>query len=281
MKSAGAGSDSRGEASRRDSPALAEHLRAQGVRDLFVDPELDADPRYDAAMDRYGFRPAAEFQPSTHVMRLSLPPDSTETTVLAGFTRSIRQRIRAAEKAGITVREDSGGQLIDAFGELLVERARDLHIDMRRDTGYLTAWRHLVAAGHARLLVAEHGGQLLGGLLLYIQAGMLSTAYSADRAALRRQFPGTMHLVRWRAIRDALAMGAPAIELGGVDLPGHREPPGPDEPNHGLYEHKRSFGAKWVVRTPARRIVLRPWAERLAATRSGALRRARQLRHGR
>ncbi|MBA2275324.1 MAG: peptidoglycan bridge formation glycyltransferase FemA/FemB family protein [Chloroflexi bacterium] len=261
--------------------ALAAYLRAQGVRDLFVDPELDADFRYDAAMDRYGFRPAAEFQPSIHVMRLSLPPDSTEATILAGFTRSTRQRIRAAEKAGITVREDSGGQLIDAFGELLVERAHDLHIDMRTDTGYLTAWRHLVAAGHARLLVAEHGGQLLGGLLLYVQGGMLSTAYSADRAALRRQFPGTMHLVRWRAIRDALAMGAPAIELGGVDLPGHREPPGPDEPNHGLYEHKRSFGAKWVVRTPARRIVLRPWAERLAATRSGALRRARQLRHGR
>jgi len=256
---------------------LARYVQEQGVRDLFLDPELDADPRYEAAMDGYGFRPAAEFQPSIHVMRLSLPEGSTEASVLAGFTKSTRQRIRAAEKAGITVRDDTEGQLIDAFGQLLVERARDLRIDMRPETGYLTAWRHLVAARHARLLVAEHDGELLGALLVFVQGGILSTAYSADHAALRRRFPGTMHLVRWSVIREALALGMPAVELGGVDLPGHRDPPRPDEPNHGLFEHKRSFGAEWIVRTPARRIVLRPWAERLAVTRQRALARARFL----
>jgi len=76
-----------------------------------------------------------------------------------------------------------------------------------------------------------------------------------------------MHLVRWRAIQAALQDGAPAIELGGVDLPGHREPPRKGEPNRGLYEHKRGFGAVWVTRSPARRIVLRPWVVRLATLR--------------
>ena len=141
------------------------------------------------------------------------------------------------------------GERLDAFGELLVERADALGIAMRPELGYLAAWRRLLAAGQARLLVAEHEGELAGGLLLYLQGGMHSTAYSADRASLRRELPGTMHLVRWTAIRDAIAEGATAIELGGVDLPGHREPPGPDDPNHGLYVHKASFGAQWVVRT--------------------------------
>lgn len=261
--------------------ALAAYLRTQGVRDLFLDPEFDADARYDAAMDGHGFRTTAEFQPSIHVMRLKLSAGATEASVLASFTKSTRQRIRAAEKAGITVREDTEGRLIDAFGQLLVERAKDLGIDMRPETGYLSAWRHLVEAGHARLLVAEHERVLLGGLLLYVQGGMLSTAYSADRASLRHRYPGTMHLVRWRAIQDALAMGAPAIELGGVDLPGYREPPQRDEPNHGLYEHKSSFGAEWIVRTPARRIVLRPRAEQLASSRSRVLGEVRRLRPGR
>jgi len=86
-----------------------------------------------------------------------------------------------------------------------------------------------------------------------------------------------MHLVRWTAIRDAIAEGASAIELGGVDLPGHREPPGPDDPNHGLYMHKSSFGAEWVVRTPARRLVLRPGAVRVAEVREEVLAAGRRL----
>ena len=142
---------------------------------------------------------------------------------------------------------------------------------MRPERGYIAAWRRLLAAGQARLLLAEHEGVIAGGLLLYLQGGMHSTAYSADRAELRHSLPGTMHLVRWTVIRDALAEGVSAVELGGVDLPGHREPPGPDEPNHGLYVHKVSFGAQWVVRTPARRLVLRPGAVRVADTRDLAV----------
>ena len=86
-----------------------------------------------------------------------------------------------------------------------------------------------------------------------------------------------MHLVRWTAIRDALAAGATAIELGGVDLPGHREPPGPDDPNHGLYMHKTSFGAQWIKRTQARHMVLRPGAMRVAAARDGVVDLSRQI----
>jgi hypothetical protein len=87
-----------------------------------------------------------------------------------------------------------------------------------------------------------------------------------------------MHLVRWTAIRDALREGARAIELGGVDLPGQRDPPRPGEPGRGLYEHKRGFGAVWVERSPPRRIVLRPLAERLARARRRVIDGARRVR---
>jgi lipid II:glycine glycyltransferase (peptidoglycan interpeptide bridge formation enzyme) len=87
-----------------------------------------------------------------------------------------------------------------------------------------------------------------------------------------------MHLVRWTAIRDALHEGATAVELGGVDLPGHRHEPGPDDPTYGLYEHKRGFGARWVERAPPHRIVLRPAADRLAQGRRRLAQAVRSLR---
>jgi lipid II:glycine glycyltransferase (peptidoglycan interpeptide bridge formation enzyme) len=246
---------------------LGDAMRDLGARELFVDPELDADRGYEAAMDALGARPTDEFQPSIHVMRLVFQEGDTEERVLGRIQKTTRQRIRAAERVGTTVRRDETGERLAEFGELLVERADALGIAMRPELGYLAAWRRLIAAGQARLLLAEHEGALAGGLLLYLQGGMHSTAYSADHAALRHTLPGTMHLVRWTVIRDALAEGARAVELGGVDLPGHREPPGPDEPNHGLFVHKSSFGAGWVARTPARRLVLRPGAVRLADVR--------------
>jgi lipid II:glycine glycyltransferase (peptidoglycan interpeptide bridge formation enzyme) len=249
--------------------ALVAWARGVGARDLFLDPEHDADPAYEAAMDAAGLAVAPELEPSIHVMRLDLA-GATEASLREGLSKATRQRIRAAE-SNVTVREDAAGERLDGVAALLRERADVLGIGLQEGTGYLRGWRALMAAGLARLLVAEHEGDLIGGLFIHLHGGIHATAYSADRADRRRDLPGAMHLVRWTAIRDALAAGAAAIELGGVDLPGHREPPTPGEPTWGLYEHKRSFGARWVERSPARRIVLRPWPERIARVRRAAV----------
>jgi lipid II:glycine glycyltransferase (peptidoglycan interpeptide bridge formation enzyme) len=58
------------------------------------------------------------------------------------------------------------------------------------------------------------------------------------------------------------------MDLGGVDVAGARRPPEPGEPTHGLYEHKRSFGAEWVELAGAHERVIRPW--RYAAGRAVA-----------
>jgi lipid II:glycine glycyltransferase (peptidoglycan interpeptide bridge formation enzyme) len=260
---------------------LAETARALGATELFIDPEIDADPGWGAALDGAGFGVAAEVQPSIHVMRLALPDHRDPDALLASYSKSTRQRIRGAEKAGTAVRIDAAGDRLPRFGELLVERASDLGIPMRPELGYLAFWRRLLDAGQARLYVAEREGEMLGGLLVYLQGGRYATAYSADDAGRRRDLPGTMHLVRATLLRDALLEGAGAVDLGGVDLPGRREPPLPGDPNHGLYEHKSSFGAVWVVREPARRIVLRPWAERASRLSREALAAARRMVPGR
>ncbi|CAN5650015.1 hypothetical protein BH23CHL8_BH23CHL8_21760 [soil metagenome] len=251
--------------------ALAEWARGTRARNLFLDPGLDADPAWESAIDAAGFEPAEEREPSIHVMRLALPAGGDTDAAWSGLAKSTRQRIRAAEASGTSVREDPQGERLETFAGLLRERADSLGIPLQSGTDYMRGWRILLREGLARLLLAEHAGDLVGGLFIHIHGGIHSTAYSADAVERRHDLPGAMHLVRWVAIRDALTAGVTAIELGGVDLPGHREPPRPGDPNRGLYEHKRSFGATWVERSPARRIVLRPWVDRLARARRRAV----------
>lgn len=260
--------------------ALASLLRRRGASLLYVDPEIDRSSAYARAMDDAGFELADPAEPSVHVMRLALPVGTTKDELFASFAKSARQRIRAAERAGIQVRIDAAGERLADFATLLAERSDDLGVALRPEFGSLPFSGRLIAAGQARLYLAEHERDLLGGLLVYLQGGTLSTIYSADRAELRQAYPGVMYLLRWAAIRDALAMGAPWADLGGVDLPGHREPPTSDEPSYGLYEHKRSFGATWVAREQARRTVLRPWVERAASASRSVLSLARS-RNGR
>jgi lipid II:glycine glycyltransferase (peptidoglycan interpeptide bridge formation enzyme) len=259
--------DDPGEASAARAAALVAWARDVGARSLEMDPELPADPDYASAMAAAGFVATDGPEPSIHVMRRTFEPGLDKEALLRGFSKSTRQRIRSAEEAGTTVRESRDEADMVAFAELLHERADVVGMQLQAGTGFVSAWRRLIDAGLARLLIARHEGELVGGLLLFIHGGIHATAYSADRADRRRELPGTMHLVRWTAIRDAFAEGRSAIELGGVDLPGHRRPPQKGEPNRGLYEHKRGFGAEWVEREPPRRIVLRPGAERLARVR--------------
>ena len=255
------------QASAARAAALATWARAAGARTLYLDPERPADPAYAQAMDGAGFSIADDLEPSIHVMRRDFEPGLDDEALLRSFSKSTRQRIRAAEKAGVTVTESADPTRMRDFAELLHERADVVGMQLQSGTGFTEAWRRLSEVNLGRLLLAEHEGELVGGLFLFRQGGIWSTAYSADKASVRRELPGAMHLVRWTAIRAAHDEGCPAIELGGVDLPGHREPPRQGDPNRGLYEHKRGFGAEWVEREPARRIVLRPGVERIAVIR--------------
>jgi lipid II:glycine glycyltransferase (peptidoglycan interpeptide bridge formation enzyme) len=276
----------RGPAAGDDTPAtaaaravaLADWARQVGARSLFLDPELTADRAYASAVSAAGFEVTAGPEPSIHVMRRTFEPGLDEEALLRSFSKSTRQRIRAAQAAGTVVVETEEPTRMAAFASLLHERADMVGMQLQAGTAFVASWQRLIEARLARLLLAEHEGELVGGLLLFRHGGIHATAYSADKADRRRDLPGTMHLVRWTAIRDALAEGCPAIELGGVDLPGHRSPPQPGEPNRGLYEHKRGFGAEWLQREAPRRIVLRPGADRLAQLGHRAIDRLRRMR---
>jgi lipid II:glycine glycyltransferase (peptidoglycan interpeptide bridge formation enzyme) len=256
--------------------AMADWLRGRRATILAVDPELEHDAAYDAALFRAGFRPTEEIQPSRHRLVLDLPEGTDEAALLGRMSRSTRQRIHAAEQGGTAVREDRDGRHLDAFAAFMDATARRKGFNFGSDR-FTRWWRRIVGGDHSRFLVAEHDGRLLGGLLAYRQGGHWATAFSADDATLRRDHPGTMHLLRWTAIRMARDDGAPSIDLGGVDVAGARRMPTPGEPQWGMYEHKLGFGARWVESAAAHEIVLRPTVYRVDRTLRDMRRRLRRL----
>lgn len=279
--------------------AIAGWLAEHGVDVVAADPEVAAEDRgYAAALAAAGFRAIPEIQPSRHRMALPLPADGDATAVLDGVVKATRQRIRRGERDGVVVAlhdaRAAGRPAVPGFVAPAepASAALDRFYGLLRATGdrrgfgfagrdeFVTWWVRAQAAGHLLYLEArerEATGDVLGGLVLYRHGRRLSTAHSADRAETRRAHPGTMHLLRWRAIQLALAEGRREMDLGGVDVAGARRPPLPGEPTWGLYEHKRAFGATWIALAGAQERVIRPW--RYAAGRALA-RAGRVVRPG-
>jgi peptidoglycan pentaglycine glycine transferase (the first glycine) len=285
--------------------AAARHLGGTGVDVIAADAEVaTGDAGYLDALGAAGFRAIPEIQPSRHRMALALPADGDAAAILEGVAKATRQRIRRAERDGVVVlRYDArtgtpGTRDAPAAVSGIVAASEDAEPALRRFYELLRAtgdrrgfgfggpaefvawWRRALAAGHLVYLEAREAderGAVLGGLVLYRHGRRLSTQHSADDAGRRRDQPGTMHLLRWRAIGLALAEGRSEMDLGGVDVAGARRPPEPGEPTFGLYEHKRSFGAQWVALAGAQERVERPW--RYAAGRTAA-RAARLLSRG-
>ena len=253
--------------------ALSAWVRDEGGTILAVDPELDASAVYDDALRSAGFAETEEIQPSRHRLVLTFEPGEDAETLFGRFAKSTRQRIRAAERAGMVLIEDGPGDHLEAFGALIGATAERKHFTFSPEQGFVRWWRRIIATPYGRFWVAMHDERVVGGLIAYRQGGHLATAFSADRADLRKELPGTMHFVRWHVIREAIeGEGLPSIDLGGVDVRGARHKPEKGAHNYGMWEHKASFGAEWVESAAAHEIVLRPWIYR-AGLMAGSARR--------
>jgi lipid II:glycine glycyltransferase (peptidoglycan interpeptide bridge formation enzyme) len=207
----------------------------------------------------------------------------------------VRHDARATPLDGFVAPVEPGEAALRRFYDLLRATGERRGFGLGGPGGFVAWWVRALAAGHLVYLEAREGGDgdagggvdeardgndngganddgragaVLGGLVLYRHGHRLSTVHSADAADRRREHPGTMHLLRWRAIQLAIAEGRTEMDLGGVDVAGARRPPEPGEATFGLYEHKRSFGAQWVGLAGAHQTVRRPW--RYAAGRGFA-----------
>ncbi|MFL5645852.1 MAG: lipid II:glycine glycyltransferase FemX [Chloroflexota bacterium] len=253
--------------------AVAESLAADGVDVVAADPEVPAaDRSFRTTIEAGGFHPIEEIQPSRHRISLPLGPGADGEGVFDTISKSTRQRIRGAEKAGVVVvrhdlRVHAGGAgdgfvapvepadgAFDRFYDLLLETGERKQFSFGPRAGFVRWWRAAHDAGHLVYLEARAdsvSGDPLAGLILYRHGGRLSTVHSGDHAESRTTHPGALHLLRWRAIELAIRERSSEMDLGGVDVPGARGEPTEGDPLFGLYQHKTSFGGQWLELTGA------------------------------
>jgi lipid II:glycine glycyltransferase (peptidoglycan interpeptide bridge formation enzyme) len=256
--------------------ALTDHLAGEGIDVVASDAEIPAGAGYRDLLVADGFRPIEEIQPSRHRIALDLG-GGDEAAAFEGIAKSTRQRIRKAENEGIVVVRHDGrvarGEVGDGFTQPKepTEIALDRFYDLLLETGerkqftfgprraFVGWWQAALRAGHLVYLEARApDGAPQAGLVLYRHGERLSTVHSGDHAAARRDHPGALHLLRWRAIQLAIREGRSEMDLGGADVAGARREPREGEPMWGLYQHKLSFGARWVELAGAHEKVIRP-----------------------
>ena len=239
-----------------------------------------------AALRSAGFRPIPEIQPSRHRVSLALARDTDDAAVRAGFTKSTRQRIAGAERDGVIVERHDTGRLVGRApavrGACPIVRRGARQPSRRSSRGPASG----LASGSGRARSSSTGGRprtrpacsstsmrgtaptrptRSAGSSCTATATACRQSIQRTRPGVRDTHPGVMHLLRWRAIQLAIREGCTEMDLGGVDSgPDHREP-GEGDPMAGLYEHKRSFGARWVEMTGAHERVTKPCALRARA----------------
>ena len=212
---------------------LASIARERRAIFLKVDPEIDADAAA-GAFRAAGFRRAPDIQPVIATLELELVRD--EDALFAALEKDTRWSVRQAEKRGVSVREASGDHDLRALYDLYAETGQRAGFITRTWDYYRRMWGTLVAAGHAKVRLAEKDGKPVAGALTW-RCGEREVYQSAATNDAGRTAYAAYALL-WRCIIEARKGGARRFDFGGIPVDVTRK----DDPMYGPYMFKKGFG---------------------------------------
>ncbi len=226
---------------------LEAEARRQHAILVKIDPDLPDDRALVGLLQRRRWRPgeAVQFR-NTAVVDLA----ADEETLLARMKAKTRYNIRLAERRGVQVR---AGDLADlpAFYALYKETgARDGFLT-RPFTYYEQVWAPLLSAGMGRLFLAEHGGDLLGGVLVLFFGSTAWYMYGASSNEKREHMPN--YLLQWETMRWVKSAGCTCYDMWGAP-----EQIVETDPLWGVYRFKEGLGAQFVPHLGAYDFAARP-----------------------
>jgi peptidoglycan pentaglycine glycine transferase (the first glycine) len=250
-------------------------------------PDRDDMP---ALLRKARFTPSGLDTAPTMTTRVDLSRSSD--ALLAGMRSSVRRNIRQAQHRGVTVRE-GGDRDLSVFYDLVEVTSRRQGFTPYPRTYYQQMWRTFSEKGHARLLIAEHQGEVLSSVFL-IGFGD-SLVYKMGGWAGIRSGPRPNELLHWTGMQWGRDRGYRYYDLEGIDrsvgqaiIAGKSRK---DLPFHGTTKFKLAFGGQVVqfpgsydfAGQPLLRLALRwiaPRLDRLAPVAHRVLGRERAVRRG-
>ncbi len=225
--------------------ALRRFCLRRGVLLFRLEPDILEAPELQERLRRLGLRPARRsVQPRTTVW-VDLQAD--EETLLARMHPKWRYNVRLAARKGVVVREGNAADL-EVFTALMAVTGQRQGFGVHEPAYYRLFWEQFAPTGHAVLLLAEHAGRPLAGLLIGQAARRAWYLYGASGNEGRELMPN--HRLQWEAMRWARARGCRIYDLWGVPDEVADDPDAPiPEPATGLWgvwRFKRGFGGRVV-----------------------------------
>jgi lipid II:glycine glycyltransferase (peptidoglycan interpeptide bridge formation enzyme) len=212
--------------------ALAAERRAMSLK---IEPDVVEPSGLPARLSAMGMQPASPVQ-----MRSSIWVDLTagEESMLARLKQKTRYNIRLAARKGVQVRTGDRADLDRWYDMYAVTSARDgftIHDrEYYRDVTEILGGRNM-----ARLLVAEHEGDLLAGIIVFCFGRTAQYMYGASSNEKRNLM--APYLVQWTGMQWAKERGAETYDLWGIP-----DVLDEDEDLWGVYRHKRGYGGEIV-----------------------------------
>ena len=227
---------------------------------LEIDPDIpESNREYIEYFEKCGFKKSGtgegfEGTQPRYVFRLDIRP--TEDELFAAMHPKTRYNIRYAVKKGVTIREMTDRQELDAFYEILKETADRDGFLIRSRQYYFDIWDRMVPRGEAVFFMADFGGAPIAGTLAMFCGDKCWYLYGASSNAHRNVMPN--YLIQWHMIREAKARGCTLYDFRGV--PGELTE---DNPLYGLYRFKKGFAGEFTGFMGQYVLVYRPLLYRL------------------
>ncbi|MBK8086032.1 MAG: GNAT family N-acetyltransferase [Devosia sp.] len=176
---------------------------------LLLAPALLETPENREIMTRAGFRPRQSNGWGSARLDLTQPVDA----VFQGFEHSWRKAIRAADKAGVTVRvvdsEADHQWMIDRHLQNMAEKGFTGH-----DAEFLRGLRASSGASYV-LLQAMHEGAPVAGLVMLKFGGVADSIVAWFGDAGRKVKAG--NAITWAAIQEMQRRGCRSYDVGGIN----------------------------------------------------------------
>jgi peptidoglycan pentaglycine glycine transferase (the first glycine) len=183
-----------------------------------------------------------------------------EDAMLMRMKSKTRYNIRLAERRGVTVRP-GGVEDIDLLYQMYAHTAVRDDFLIRGKTYYQAVWQAFFKAGLAEPLIAEVGGEPVGGAVIFRFAGRAWYMHGMSLDAHREKMFN--YQLQWEAILHSKAAGCHTYDMWGA--PDNFTE---DDPLWGVYRFKDGFGG-YVLRTlgawdlPLRPLIYRLYSQTL------------------
>ncbi len=233
-------------------------LRFQGAIALRVELGQEQEDKNSTTIQEYliqqYMQPIRAVQPARTIV-LDITPD--EATLLAQMKEKWRYNVRLAARKGVTVRVAETIEDVQAWYRLLETTGERDQFGIHTLSYYIQVWRMFTPCNQARLLLAEHNGQLLAGIFVSVYARQGIYLYGASSNEQRQLMPN--YLLQWEAIRWAKSCGATSYDFWGI--------PETDDENEamaGVYRFKSGWGGRVVQFLGNYEYVYRPLTMKIA-----------------